>query len=365
MVTPDYRVYQDLGYSVGTIDSLCTFLSNHPEIYWIKLGSDGLFELVLDNQMLSTYRGCASHFFEAYVRGVVTRSGGRSWQLDFGALFHERVEEYYMLFRQPDFNVYKWAIQDTTKAWQAKDMEAHAMHKEFKSLGGITGLSSILVLYATKYSQENERLRVIATEISFGKNKEVPMGRSGGVRLFLSGRIDVLVDDGVFIAPMDHKTKGSFRNDPTRSYEVDEGPTGYIFAMNSILSRLVPKDQIIRRKCNKITMNYISKAATDNPLDRFRREPIYKTQEQLEDYRLRMVYTAEDIFRDLIRFVQTGIVERDTSKCTNWYMHDCPYLAIHRQNSKRDEDAIRNSLYKIAPIWDTELVGKGAKEDVG
>ncbi len=87
-----------------------------------------------------------------------------------------------------------------------------------------------------------------------------------------------------------------------------------------------------------------------------KRIPIMKTQEQLESYRQRMLLTGEAIFRTLIQYAFYGIVMQDTSKCTNWYMHDCPFLPIHRQNSKENELLIINQFYDKKPIWNTEEV---------
>ena len=344
------------------IDTIVEYLDSHPELYWISYKEDSTnppeFDIVLDNQMMSTFRGCPARFVLEYVEGRALRSGGRSWFLDFGILFHKMIEIYYQDFRKKDFDIVKWAGTQLIEEWNKADMDYHKEHKECKDMGGIMGISGLLISYATKFSKENERIRIIGTEISFGKKKEVPLGRIGIINAYLSGRIDTLIDDGVFIGPMDHKTVGSFRNDPAMRFEVDEGPTGYIYAVNKLLNSVVPEEFIMKRKCNKILMNFISKAITPIPNERFKRLPIYKTQEQLESYRERMLQTSEDIFNTLYRYISTGITIRDTSKCTNWMMSDCMFLPVHRQSSSKDELLILNSMYVKQKIWDTEEVGK-------
>jgi hypothetical protein len=152
----------------------------------------------------------------------------------------------------------------------------------------------------------------------------------------------------------------AFRFDPTMRFEMDEGPTGYIYAVNKILPQVLTAQGIdpasLRRNCNKIFMNYISKAIPKEG-ERFKRHPIMKTSEQLESYRLRMLATAEDLFKALIRYiVSNGVAVRDTSKCNNWYMHDCTYLSVHRQNSKQNELTVLESFFTKKEIWDTEEV---------
>lgn len=341
------------------LDTVAEFLTKNPEIYWITFNPDSLsFDIVVDNQMMSTFRSCPSRFVLEYVEGRALRTGGRSWFLDFGILFHKMIEIYYQEFRKKEFDIQYWASSILVEEWNRADMNYHKEHKECKSMGGLLGVSALLYSYAYKFSKENERIRIIGTEISFGKKKEVPLGSISILNVYLSGRIDTLVDDGVYICPVDHKTMGSFRNDPAMRFEVDEGPTGYIYAVNQLLEKIVPADLTLRRKCNKILMNFVSKAITPNPEDRFKRIPIYKTQAQLESYKMRMLQTAEDIFNTLYRYISTGVTIRDTSKCTNWMMSDCIFLPVHRQSSPQDELLMLDSMYIKTKIWDTEEVGK-------
>jgi hypothetical protein len=353
-----YIDYREAGFKAEQLLKLRDFLQTREDLHWIQLNpKTGIFELILDNQMMSTFRKCPAHFMLSYVDVLELRRAGRAWFLDYGILFHKMIEIYYNIFRNPDFDVIKWAGQRAILEWDLAEMDFHKDHKEYKSTGGIHGFCGLLVAYAAKFSAENERCRVIGTEISFGKGREVPLGSVGGfLNCFLSGRADVLIDDGTFICPMDHKTMASFRNDPASKYEIDEGPTGYIYAVNQILPKLVPEELLLKRSCNRIMMNYISKASTLIPSDRFRRLPIYKTVEQLESYRQRMLLTGENIFRALVAYVNTGFAVRDTSNCTSWFMHDCPYTPIHRQGSSRDELAIISSMYQKGKIWNTEEV---------
>jgi hypothetical protein len=365
-------LYHDAGFSSSQLRSLAALLEKNPSIHWLSLNDQGIFELVLDNQMYSTFRACPAHFFELYIEGWA--GTGRSWNLDFGILFHKMVEEYYTRFREKGFDVNAWAIQDGIFAWNAAQMDFHIGHKEYQSMGGVHGFVGLLVAYANRFSAENERLRIIGTEIGFGKAKEVFIGdavaspnalyndnTSTYLKCFLSGRIDVLVDDGHSICPLDHKTMGTMRFDPSQRFEMDEGPTGYIYAVNQILPTFLSSaglDQsLLKRSCSKILMNFISKSIPKDG-DRFRRIPIMKTDEQLESYRLRMLATSEDIFRATVRYASTGVATRDTSKCTNWYMTDCPFLSVHRQNTKANELIMLNQFFKKAPIWDTENLGR-------
>lgn len=367
-------IYHDAGFSTQQMRNLQVFLEQNP-LHWITLSEGGIYEMVLDNQMMSDYRACHDYFIEAHVRGMGFKSGGASWYLQFGIWFHEMMRIYYTSFRESTFDMEEWAIKTGRAEWDRLELDNFKDHKEYKSIGAFLGAMGLLVSYATRFSAENERIRVIGTEISFGHKREVHLGdidisvpcdscqrtphdfEYTWLRCYLSGRIDLLVDTGDYICPLDHKTRGSFRFDPALEYEMEEGPTGYIYATKKILSSFLRANDLeglARRSTNKIIMNFISKAIPSEGRERFKRLPIYKTDEQLEAYRLRMLATHEEIFRDLIRFSSGLPVSRDTSKCTQWHMHECNYFYIHRQNSAANEELIRISNYEKKEIWNTE-----------
>jgi hypothetical protein len=353
----NFPLYHDAGFSTPQMRSLELFLKEN-NLHWIQLNEEtGIYELILDNQMMSDFRACNSYFIEKHVKGLSPKGeGARNWNLDIGTLFHYMIESYYKTFRSPSFNLQEWAIKELIAKWNEMDMDFHREHREYKSIGGLSGFMGLITAYALKYAPENERLRIIATEISFGRGREVHLGMINFINCYLSGRIDLLCDTGDAICPLDHKTMSSFRFDPVQKFELDEGPTGYIFAVNEILSSLtLPEGTTLNRYCNGIIMNFISKSIPKEG-ERFKRHTVRKTTEQLESYRMRMLFTFEQIFRALIQYVLSGCVARDTSKCTNWYMHDCTFLPIHRQNSKDNELKIVDAFYEKSEIWNTEEV---------
>ena len=364
MTYVNYPAYHDAGYTSKQLESLQLLLESHPSIHWIALNpKTGLYEIFVDNSIMSSFRGCPQSFIYTWVEGY--QSLGRSWILDFGSCFHKMVEIYYKTFRSEGFDLIDWAVRQGAECWKKFNMDAHSHVKEYITMNGVKGFCTLLAAYGARFSSDNERLRVIGTEIAFGHKKEVPLGyvtsaisKTPYLECFLSGRIDVLVDDRSSICPLDHKTKGTLRNDPSKGYELDEGPTGYIYAVNSILPALISElglePEMLNRNCNKILMNYVSKAPTTDPNERFRRLPILKTSYQLEQYKNRMLITAEDLFRTLIRYAESGQVYRDTSKCTNMYGSDCPFIAIDRQGSKENELVVIKSAFKAGPIWNTE-----------
>jgi PD-(D/E)XK nuclease superfamily len=340
---------------------LIEFLDRTP-LPWLNYNKEkDKLIMVVDNHLMSTYRACPQHFIYAHVdgykrKGINVSGVQRNWFLDFGVILHKMLEDYYIFFREPHFDVLTWSTDVGPKLWKRMDMDVHCEHKEYKLIGGVHGFVGLLIQYATVLSPQNEKLRVLGTEVSFGKNLEVPLYLGDDFEVYLAGRMDVIVDDGYFICPMDHKTMGTFRGDPALRFEIDEGPTGYIFALKTVLPQFISADEVLKRDCSKILMNLICKTPPATPIERFKRIAIRKTDYQLMEYQLRMIATAKHILEDINKVAQGLPVYRNTQVCHNWMHLDCAYVDIDRQQSEEAAlMTIKNGFVK-AELWDTETV---------
>ncbi len=342
--------------------NLIEFLKVHP-LPWLKYDEvKHKFILVLDNHLMSTYRACPQHFINAHVLGLRRKSPTdkpeRVWFLEFGICLHEMLEKYYKTFREPYFDKIKFCTEEAIAVWNEHQMDEFAEEKEYKAIGGLKGFIGLLVQYTTVLGPENEKLRVLGTEVSFGKNLEVPIYIGSSLEVYLSGRMDIIVDDGYFICPMDHKSFAVFKGDVALRYATDEGPTGYVYALSTVLPKLIPEELILKRDCTKILMNLISKAPTKDPQERFKRIALRKTTWELEQYRMRMQHTASHLLFTVNAFVQDGPVYRNTQVCQNWMHRTCSYFDICRQQSREGELATIQNGFITVPLWDTEKVGK-------
>lgn len=350
---------------------------------WLRFNPDtGRLEFIIDNYLASMYRACPANFMLKAVEGWSKKgeskvggkaTPGRVWPLDFGTLFHKMMEEYYKTYKTPEFSLEIFAIKTALKHWVEMKMDVHLSHRECQEIGGYPGFAGMLVQYAKQFQKENEVLNVLTSEVSFGKAREVPIyvwgqsldtGACGmlycSADIYLSGRMDIIADDGAFILPVDHKTMNSFYRDPADRFSIDDGPTGYIYALKHLLQKLasegkIPSELVLKRSCSRIIINAISKKIPKEG-SRFKRIALLKSEEALEAYRVRMIGTCNNILSDLELYVRGLGVPRDTSKCTNWYFRDCEFLDVHRQQSKDGEAAtLQNGFLKL-PIWDTEAI---------
>jgi hypothetical protein len=322
------------------------------KFHWFEVDpSDGVVNMYLDHHSLSTFRSCEAAF-ELSMMGNV-RPKYKHWNLEFGIIFHTMIEHFYIGKRDGNFDMDSW-LSMAVGLWHEADMDGQfSEHKMYKTLGGLPGFLAMIIQYSEHFAKEVDRLRVIGIEIHFGKKKEVPLGTFGNgtkypVRCYLTGRIDFLMDSGAAIGPLDHKTTAFFRGNPTDSYEPQEGMTGYVFATQYIIEKNFP-ELLQGRKVDRIWMNFAQIAPDADPMKRFKRVPLFKTDWQLEEFRLRQIRTFEKIYT----LVTSGArPDWNTSVCNNMFHSSCQYRNLHRQNSSSAMLQILNADFTVGKAWD-------------
>lgn len=350
-------------------------------LHWMKIAEDGIVEFYLDNHMLQNFRMCEALFFESFVEGYRPKAG-RVWFLDFGTCVHEVIEYYYKNYKKPGFNWEHWSLQYTKEVWASHEMEYYSdpnnyWNKEYKTLGGYMGFAGMMVQYASTFRSENDRFRVIGAELYFGKNKEVPLLETNlwdetPFRLYLAGKIDLLMDDGSNIGPMDHKTSKDFRGlNPAKNYEIQEGMTGYVYASKKILETFYvtpdgPQHKYRDRQCNKIWMNFLQVKPEQDLTKRFKRVPIYKTDWELEEYRQRQISTVARLYQLLENYREdrTGLRPYfNHMACTNYMHQTCQFQSAHHQNDNESMLRILNAdfIKDQSKIWDWSNVDNQEK----
>jgi hypothetical protein len=341
---------------------ICVALAGR--LHWIRIAEDGVLEIYLDHHALATFRSCPEKFKLEMIDGRRAKAsagsaGTGSWSLDFGILFHKVMEYYYINFRNPNFSA-SVAIQYATELWDAMGFDNWKDTKGWENVRGLEGFRWLINFYFAKYATENERLRVIGTELYFGKGKEVPLQleptQSAPFRLYYSGKIDLLIDDGFSIGPLDHKTSSNFKGkDPNLGYMVQDGMTGYVFA-SKFMVRDVLKLHPLARKTNMILMNYVQVAQAKDLQSQFKRIPLYKTDGELEQWRLRQIATVRDILNASFGLFDTPSLPfwYDTSHCTNTYYRECPFFPVHRLADPASQIISLNNLFDVKPVWNPE-----------
>lgn len=320
--------------------------------------------MFLDHHALSTFRQCAQHFQYLHVEGRRPKTGvADRWFLDFGSVFHKVVEDLYNWKQEGTFSIER-LTEHTAYLWKVVyNIDRYATNKNYIAINGLVGFLALVHQYVQYYTQDTERLRLIGTEIAFGRQREVPLGcftvitsESNGfdmvkVSCYLTGRIDFLMDSGHRIGPLDHKTRGFFKGDLGAAYNPQEGMTGYIYATREILKKNFP-DLAKTKRVDTAWMNFVQVQSEPDPIKRFRRVPVMRSDYELEQFRLRQLTSFEKIFRQLY-FNQ--IPDWDTEKCTRWYYSsECIYRKVDRQPDAQSQLIVLNQDFDVDKFWNPE-----------
>lgn len=333
---------------------------------WCKYDPESkTIDLYCDHHMLSTLRTCEAKFLLEHILNIRPKAH-KAWALMFGTCLHSCLEMYYNSIRDHDgepIGINEF-LEYGNKMWALLKMDDYKDEEKYEKLGGRPGFLSLLTQYWAYYN--GLRMRVIATEITFGFDKEVPLGsfrinigcpedgdRWVDVNCYLTGRIDFLADNGHKIGPVDHKSAAAFRGDEHLKFNPHDGITGYIFATNKILHKYYPKYTEQGRRCLSAWVHHISTASPSKNRKtgivgpRFKVTNVDKDEAQLEEFRLRQLETFKRVASLLFNNKQP---EWNTSSCGFLFGHPCEYRPIHETNSDRWNQIIEDH-YQVTEQW--------------
>lgn len=302
----------------------------------------------------------------------------KPWFLDFGEYLHFMLEVYYKSFiHREDFQPFNYIFGESQqclnldeflkigkKAWLYMDMDYYKdKDDKYTEIGGWPGVSSLLTQYYSYYM--GLRMRVVSTEIIFGKKKEVKLGEFWSttdlkVECYLTGRIDLLVDNGSFIGPVDHKHTHKFRGDEQYKFNPQDAITGYILACNAILHEVYPKYFESGKNALNGWIFHISGCTpsksrkTGEMGPRFKHTPIGKTEQQLEEFKARQLSTFKRVCELMF---DNKTPEWNTIVCDDIFNRPCPFKTIHSSPSNEWPIIIRDH-YRIGEnVWNPALRG--------
>lgn len=359
--------------------------------HWVKYNpKTNTVEMYLDNYMLSGSRICEGMFYLDHMLHLQPRrrapqvltedqqiSGDsiiirKPWFFDFGEFVHYCTEIFYIHFKIHKTPPVIGTWLELCKAkWLRMKMDEYARSvikadvTKYDEVGGWEGVVGLLVQYYAFYM--DLRVRVIDTEITFGYGKEVKIGTFALKDFFayeqdlffvcyLTGRIDLLVDNGYKIGPVDHKTTHKFDGYEHDDFNPHDGICGYILAIHDILNKYKEQGLTNIPDCNGGWIYHISSTTPSTPRDkskkpmpRFKTTPVDKNSEQLDDYKARQLSTFKRIAELLFN---NKVPEWNTSACNYMFNRKCQYKPIHEQPSSQWNNII-GQFYEIGQPWDT------------
>lgn len=328
----------------------------------LRIGSDGIPELYADNHILQMLRQCEAMFVENFIHCIHPR-GDRSWSLEFGIWTHSWLEHFYKNYKSitcqalVDYGSQKWLDMEMQYFVQQPKL-----FKTCADLGGLTGAVNLMVHYFMMYGEQREKLNIIATEVAFGREKEVPILEHPlpqyriPFRAYYCGRMDAISDDGICVSPCDHKTTSTISPNTGRDFNPHEGIEGYVYALSKIYKRYFPS---LNRIVNQAIVNHLQVKYTAQYADRFKRTTIPYSPAKLEQWRLRQIRTFKRMY-DLL--VNEESPDWNTQTCHNIYNYPCSYRTLHEADPVNRQAIIDAHYVQIEP-WNTYKI-KELKQEV-
>lgn len=322
----------------------------------IKIADDGVPELYADNHILSHLRLCEAFFVESFLNNL-HQKGERSWSLEFGIWFHKVVETFYTAKNLQCSDL----VTIASEFWMQNDMQYFNSKPEYykvcAKIGGLTGAIQLVVDYWRMYGEGRDTLKVIGTELSFGRGKEVPIVDEATrlllnlpFRCFYCGRMDAIGDDGASIFPVDHKTTSTINPLTTgRDFKPHDGMQGYVYTLNQIAKSYFPT---LQRTCNKAMVNHVQVNYSADYTKRFKRTTLHYSPLELEAWRVRQVRS----FRKLWEIaVEEQAPDWNTSTCHDIYNYPCPFRLLHEQDPVNRNSYLQAHYVQIEP-WGHDMV---------
>lgn len=341
----------------------------------LQIGSDGVPELFADNHILSHLRLCEAYLVESFLNNLHPK-GERSWSLEFGIWFHKVTEQFYNT--QCKTTECSDLVQYATEVWMWGDMQYFNTkpdyYKACAKIGGLTGAIQLVVDYWRMYGEGRDTLKVIGTELSFGRGKEVPIWNpvvnidngkphnfyDSGLpfRAYYCGRMDAIGDDGSSIFPVDHKTTSTINPLTTgRDFKPHEGMQGYVYSLSKIAATYFPS---LQRSCNKALVNHVQVSYSADYTKRFKRTTLYYSPAELEAWRIRQIRSFRKLWALAVEEEQP---DWNTQSCHNIYNSPCPFRLLHEQDPINRQSYLQAHYTQIEP-WDASKMEDVRKANV-
>ena len=331
---------------------------------FIQLGEDGRWIFHLDNHLCATFDSCPRRFQYRHITHIAPK-GLTRFKMQLGSWWSLVMKDYYEQFAKSPATADKEFIMRTAaKQWLELKMDSYKTGTptdiaNYDAFGGHLGAMNMALSYWLTWSDlDAKTLRVIGAESGFGLKNEVLVGETNRVVVYLTGIPDLVVlENGKYLAPLDHKSKDYIEPSVLDEYKPDNQLTGYCFAVRELAKQLghdYSVDYAIVNLCGRLIPRK-PKDAAKQPTPRYRRLTVYFSQEEIEEWRQGRLQIAE---RMRSAFEQDFFPRTDNRiECHAVYNSPCSYRPICKLPPAHRAIEIRSNYTQIEP-WEPYKLGK-------
>ena len=299
---------------------------------------DGRMVFWVDSHILSTWTTCETMF--DYRINQHWRSKGRIWVVDLGSWWSLVLSDFYehmalartapTLAQMQAQAIMHWR---TTKMDDFKLLDTKRYEKFVEAVLRDNMPAGILRLcsdYYTKYAiQDSTNWRIVATEAGFGLRNEVYIAENSYVKVFGTGRPDLLVADrSNFLFPVDHKLTSKPTDRWLKSWKPHMQTKMYVHAAQE-LSKLCGYSYVVDRclmnGCGRDLPVQAPRDLTKPITPRFGREYVSYSVDEITEWR----YEVLDICTDMRRAIENNKYRHvNGAACHSQFNRPCAYRDV-------------------------------------
>lgn len=317
------------------------------EIYQIQ--PDGRWDIFVDHHMIAGFGKCEAQFELRHIQHLRTK-GFVSFKTFLGQWWSQAMELYYKALRaDPDNLTRLLAIDLAAEAW--KDCGIDAAEKQYPSsyekFGGSAGYVGMMnQYYDFSYQYDRQFWKLIGVEQGFGRHREVMVAENNKVRVFYTGKPDLMIIENGRVIPVDHKTKDAIDVSLSAQFKPHAQTAGYIVAGQILADKL-------GLQCPKLDRVLINVAARNEPTDaprngkpkrpRYLRIPVSYSQQEIDHWRTQILLKATR----LRHCIETNEWIWNDSQCHIY--GGCEYRDIHNKPEGSWPIVIQSNYIKTDP----------------
>lgn len=319
---------------------------------------NGKWEIYLDATMCSTFGQCEMMFYESFVQSL-TPKGERPFARDLGSWWSEVMEHVYGGWFRTELTISAMdALKIATQVWEDLKMdELEKYHpRSYKQFGGRYGALAMIADYFNRQLPvDYQTWKIVASEASFGRNKEVCIGETERIILFWMGQPDLFVVSGSRLFPVDHKSVAYIDSNTAKRYKPHIQIPGYIIAGQILCKSLGMDIPVDRAIINCVARSDRQDKSGESKHPRFRRISVSYSPEELEEWRSRRLEQAERL-----RYCfENNKWAWNEAICSNYYNRPCSFQNIHEKPPAIRQVVIAADYVK-RDFW---IPGKHTKEE--
>lgn len=267
--------------------------------------------IIIDSSVLNTFEKCPTLMKYQYIDNLKAK-GGKRTALDKGDLLHVVLKHYY-------------SQKKLEKSWE--ESTQFATEKLFKyspklSLGDeeVKDVMTTFLSYAEFY--RFERYQIVEIEKPF----RIVIYEDADLRIILQGRIDLMVDTGQIIAPLDHKSESR----RSEAIALSNQFMAYCYAAKS----------------NNLIVNKIGFQASLKASEKYYRTLLSYEDDNLEEWRDEMVFKV----RELLGYAEVNWFPHRYSSCQDKYGKCIFHDVCHTHRAAREIRLM--SQFEVTEPWD-------------